>query len=212
MLKLLKNKLVLIKINLYFDKNNFYINNTILYFNNSQLAFCEILIHVFSFLSITLFSRNFLTCISTRRIVNMIHLTMFTYIVPMLYQHLTCWDLWCVLSADGPRDMDHINYHHYGSHKLSPLTSSKSANTKFYMHPSCVVIHVRPVEIQLNTGTSSVLLYMSLHGPKWHAASKVVVETQVLCWNTSCFLSKYKVNLTCYSTSLTCISTELRCN
>ena len=75
MLKLLKNKLVLIKINLYFDKNNFYINNTILYFNNSQLACFEIIIHVFSSLSITLFSRNFITCIFTRRIVNMIDLT-----------------------------------------------------------------------------------------------------------------------------------------
>ena len=75
LLKMLKNKLVLIKINLYFDKKNFYINNTILYFNNSQLACCEIQIHVFFFLSINLFSRNFIPCISTRRIVNMIHLT-----------------------------------------------------------------------------------------------------------------------------------------
>ena len=59
---------------------------------------------------------------------------------------------------------------------------------KFYMHPSCVVIHVRPVEIQVNTGTKFICL--SLHGPKWHAASNVIaVETQVV------FLLKYKLNL-----------------
>ena len=53
---------------------------------------------------------------------------------------------------------------------------------KFYMHPSCVVIHVRLVEIQVNTGTK--FLCMSLHGPKWHAARKAVVETQVIAVET----------------------------
>ena len=53
---------------------------------------------------------------------------------------------------------------------------------KFYMHPSCVVIHVRPVEVQPNTGTK--FSCMSLHGPRWHAARKAVVETQVIAVET----------------------------
>ena len=73
------------------------------------------------------------------------------------------------------------------------------------MHPSCVVIHVRPIEIQV-TGTK--LICKSLHGPKLHAASNAVVETQVIAVETQAlFLSKYKLNLTCYSTILTWIST-----
>ena len=48
---------------------------------------------------------------------------MLAYIVPTLYQHLACWDLWHVLSADGSRDMDHINYRH--------PPSSRPANMKF---------------------------------------------------------------------------------
>ena len=53
---------------------------------------------------------------------------------------------------------------------------------KFYMHPSCVVIHARPVEIQVNTGTKFIC--MSLHGPKWYAASNAVIETQVIAVET----------------------------
>ena len=45
-----------------------------------------------------------------------------TYIVQTLYQHLECWDLWYVLSANGSHDMDHINYRH------PPPLSSRPAN------------------------------------------------------------------------------------
>ena len=156
MLNLLKNKLVLIKINLYFDKNDFYISNTILYFSNSQLTCCEIIIHVFSSLSINLFSRNFITCIFTRRIVNMIDLTTgvdkqvsWPEIVPCNhYVHIHCTNavptssllgsVVCVVSGWPPR---------HGSHKLSSPPSSRPSNMKLYMHPSYVVIHIRTVEI-----------------------------------------------------------------
>ena len=58
-------------------------------------------------------------------------------------------------------------------------------------HPSCVAIHVRPVEIQVNTRTKFICMLQ--HGPNWLAASNVVVETQVIavetqavfCQNTS---------------------------
>ena len=56
---------------------------------------------------------------------------------------------------------------------------------KLYMYPSCVLIHVRPVEVRINTGTKFIC--MSLHGPKWHAASNTVVETKVIAVETQVF-------------------------
>ena len=53
---------------------------------------------------------------------------------------------------------------------------------KMMMHPICVAIHVRPVEIQVNTRTK--LICMLQHGPNWPAASYAVVETQVIAVET----------------------------
>ena len=139
--KIVEKQVSVFKINLYLDKNNLYITNTILYFNSSQLACRKIQIHVFSLLSINLFFRNSIACISTRRItwniVNMIHLT--TGVDKHVscnetfpcnhYAHIHCTNavptssllgsVVCVVSEWSLR---------HGSHKLSSPPSSRPAN------------------------------------------------------------------------------------
>ena len=78
-----------------------------------------------------------------------------TYIVPTLYQLLDSWDLWYVLSVNGPHDMDH---------KLSspPPRDQVTCSYTYVNIRCCVAIHVRPVERQVNTGTK--FSFMSRHG------------------------------------------------
>ena len=63
---------------------------------------------------------------------------------------------------------------------------------KMMMHASCVAIHVRPVEIQVNTRTKFIC--MLRHGPKWPAASNTVVETQVIAVETQATVAISLVN------------------
>ena len=58
-------------------------------------------------------------------------------------------------------------------------------------HPSCVAIHVRPVEIQVNTRTKFVC--MLRHSPKWSAATNVVVESQVIAVETQAVFVEIQV-------------------
>ena len=62
---------------------------------------------------------------------------------------------------------------------------------KMMMHPSCVAIHVTPVEIQVNTRTKFVC--MLRHSPKWSAATNVVVESQVIAVETQAVFVEIQV-------------------